>query len=583
MKIFRKAWQFFKPYRTAILFCYFLSIAMIGLNMVNPYLSKLLFDRVYEQGEANLLLPILFGMVGVTLLKHGVNFTKNYLLETNTLKGIIEIRGRLLRKFFQLSFETFQKAKTGNLLTVLSSDAENVKNIFSATFPAIFESVFSFVMASVILFSMQPLMTLLAYLCLPFVVVYTRQYAKLVRPIYIDIREQASRISTVAQENLNGIRIVRAFSREKFEEEKLDRENKAFTMLHLKLIRAWATQYWKFIVFGNFPYMVTLLSGGILVIQGKISIGTLVAFTSYITYLMNPINLIATYTTTLQNALVSGEKMFGFLEQEPAIASPKNPTGHRPIHGDLAFEDVSLTYDGNLILDHINLQLPLGSKLGILGATGSGKTSLLNLIPRFYDCTNGRVTLDGIDVRDYSLTDLRKSISYVSQDVFLFSNTVDSNIAYENDAIPQEEVVHAAKTADADGFINRLEQGYDTIVGERGIGLSGGQKQRISMARSFVKHAPILILDDSTSALDNETEQVILENIRHMKEPHSLLIVASRVSSVQDADQIIVLDHGRIEEMGTHRQLLAKNGRYARIYQEQYGDSIAEILGMGVE
>ena len=329
--------------------------------------------------------------------------------------------------------------------------------------------------------------------------------------------------------------------------------------------------------------MVTLLSGGILVIQGKISIGTLVAFTSYITYLMNPINLIATYTTTLQNALVSGEKMFGFLEQEPAIASPKNPTGHRPIHGDLAFEDVSLTYDGNLILDHINLQLPLGSKLGILGATGSGKTSLLNLIPRFYDCTNGRVTLDGIDVRDYSLTDLRKSISYVSQDVFLFSNTVDSNIAYENDAIPQEEVVHAAKTADADGFINRLEQGYDTIVGERGIGLSGGQKQRISMARSFVKHAPILILDDSTSALDNETEQVILENIRHMKEPHSLLIVASRVSSVQDADQIIVLDHGRIEEMGTHRQLLAKNGRYARIYQEQYGDSIAEILGMGVE
>lgn len=579
MEIFRKAWQFFTPYKKILIFCYFLSVAMIGLNMVNPYLTKILFDQVYEQGQGKLLVPLLIAMVCVTLVRHGVNFTKNYLLETNTLKAVIEMRGCLLRKFFKMSFETFNKAKTGNLLTVLTVDAENVKNIFASTFPAIFESVFSFVMASVVLFSLNPVMTLCAYACLPLVFHTTKSYAKQIRPVYVDIREQSSRISTVAQENLNGVRIVRAFAREEFEKEKLDRENKAFTFLHFKLVRLWANRYWKLLLLGNCPYMTTLLVGGIFVIQDRISLGTLVAFTTYVNYLMNPINLIATYTTTVQNALVSGEKMFGFLEQEPAIVTPEQPVEHPIIRGDIAFEDVSLVYDGNRILDHVSLELPLGSKLGILGATGSGKTSLVNMIPRFYDCSEGRVTVDGIDVRQYNLQQLRKAVSYVNQDVFLFSNTIDSNIAYENDQISQEKVEHAAVQADAHGFISQMELGYDTIVGERGIGLSGGQKQRISMARSFVKEAPILILDDSTSALDNETEQLILHNIRQMQHPHSLLIVASRVSSVQDADQIILLDHGRIAERGTHQELIAQNGRYARIYREQYGDSAAEILG----
>ncbi len=579
MKIFRKAWRFFRPYRRVILFCYALSIAMIGLNMVNPYLTKILFDCVYEQGQGDLLLPLLLGMIGVTLFRHGVNFTKNYLLEKNTVNAVVQMRAELLQKFFKMSFETFNKARTGNLLTVLTADAEHIKNVFASTFPAIFESVFSFVAASIVLFFMNPLMTLGAYLCLPLVVFASRSYAKNVRPVYVDIREQSSRLSTVAQENLNGVRIVRAFAREEFEKEKFDKENLKFTTLHFKLVRLWMKHYWKLLVLGAFPYMMTLLLGGIFVIQGRISMGTFVAFSSYVTYLTNPINLISTYITTVQNTLVSGEKIFSFLERQPAISNPKQPVRVEKIKGDIAFEDVSWVYDGHKILDHVTLKLPLGSKLGILGVTGSGKTSLVNMIPRFYDCSEGRVTVDGIDVRDYDLGQLRQAVSYVHQEVFLFSNTVDSNIAYHDDTVSEETVIRAAKQAGAHEFITCMDDGYDTVVGERGIGLSGGQKQRISMARSFVKEAPILILDDSTSALDNETEQLILQNIRKMDYPHSLLIVASRVSSVQDADLIILLDQGRIAEQGTHKELMALDGRYAHIYREQYGDSAAEILG----
>ena len=579
MKIFRKAWRFFRPYRKVILFCYALSVVMIGLNMVNPYLTKILFDRVYEQGQGNLLLPLLLGMVGVTFFRHGVNFTKNYLLEKNTVNAVVQMRAELLQKFFKMSFETFNKARTGNLLTVLTADAEQIKNVFASTFPAIFESVFSFAAASIVLFSMNPLMALGAYLCLPLVVFATRSYAKNVRPVYVDIREQSSRLSTVAQENLNGVRIVRAFAREEFEKEKFDKENLKFTTLHFKLVRLWMKHYWKLLVLGAFPYMMTLLLGGIFVIQEKISMGTFVAFSSYVTYLTNPINLISTYITTVQNTLVSGEKIFSFLEREPAISNPEQPVRVEKIKGDIAFEDVCFVYDGHKILDHVTLKLPLGTKLGILGVTGSGKTSLVNMIPRFYDCSEGRVTVDGIDVRDYDLGQLRQAVSYVHQEVFLFSNTIDSNIAYQDDTVSEERVIGAAKQAGAHEFITRMVDGYDTVVGERGIGLSGGQKQRISMARSFIKEAPILILDDSTSALDNETEQLILKNIREMDYPHSLLIVASRVSSVQDADLIILMDQGRIAEQGTHKELMALNGRYAHIYREQYGDSAAEILG----
>jgi len=579
MTIFRKAWRFFRPYRKVILFCYTLSVVLIGLNMVNPYLTKILFDRVYDQKQGDLLLPLLFGMIGVTLLRHGVNFTKNYLLEKNTVDAVIQMRAELLQKFFKMSFETFNKARTGNLLTVLTADAENVKNVFASTFPAIFESVFSFVVASVVLFSLNPMMTLFAYLSLPVVFYTVRSYAKNVRPIYVDIREQSSRLSTVAQENINGVRIVRAFAREEFEKEKFDKENKEFTFLHFKLVRLWAQNYWKTIVLGECPYLITLLLGGIFVIQDKLSLGSFVAFSSYVVYLTNPIKLVSTYITTIQNTLVSGEKIFSFLEREPAIQNPEHPVEVEQIKGDIAFEHVSWVYDGHKILDDISFTLPLGKKLGILGATGSGKSTLVNMIPRFYDCSDGRVTVDGIDVREYDLQTLRRAVSYVHQDVFLFSNSVDSNIAYHDDTMSEESVLTAAKQADAHGFISRMDDGYDTIVGERGIGLSGGQKQRISMARSFAKHAPILILDDSTSALDNETEQQILQNIRNMKEPHSLVIVASRVSSVQDADLILLLDEGRIAERGTHGELMALDGRYAHIYREQYGDSATEILG----
>lgn len=582
MDVLKKAWNYFRPYKRIMILCYCLTVVVIFLNMVNPYVTKIIFDSVYKQGLGGMLLPLLGLMVGVTVLRHCIQYTKAYILEYKTLEVIVDIRGELLRKFFKLSFETFNKAKTGDLLTVLTVDAENVKNIFANTMPAIFESVFSFVVASVILFSLSPLLTVLCYLTLPLVFFATRSYARQVRPIYVDVRAQAARISTVAQENINGVRIVRAFAREEFEKQKLDVENKKFTHINMKLVKVWAKMFWKMALLGNFPYLITLGAGSILTAQGVISLGTLVAFTGYINYLMNPINLISNYISMMQNALVSGEKMFAFLEQEPSVQNPEKgyiPAGFK---GDISYNNVSLVYDGNEILKDISLQIPFGSKVGVIGPTSSGKTSLVNLLPRFYDCTGGSLEIDGVDVRSYDLSFLRKQVSFVMQDVFLFSNTIDSNIAYNDSHIGEDKVVGAAKCACANGFIVKMPQGYDTIVGERGIGLSGGQKQRISMARAIIKPAPILVLDDSTSALDNETEQEILHNIKNLERNCTLFVIASRISSIKDADVILLLDHGRIAECGTHDELMALGGQYAQIYNEQYGDNIREFIDDGL-
>lgn len=575
MDVIKKSWEYFRPYKKTVFMCYFMSIIVVVLNMINPKITGYIFDNVFSESSTGASLQyilLLFGvMLGVTVVKHIINYSKARILERKSMAVINALRGDCMDKFFRMSFETFNKAKTGNVMTTLADDAENVKNIFSSIIPVIFESVFSFVAASVILFYMNWVLALACYLVLPFIYMAVRKYSIQSRPVFINMREQTARLSTVAQENINGVRQVRAFAREEYEIKKMDRVNEDFRQSRLDYVPVWSKNYWKMFMLTNLTYIITVGFGGILVCYEKLTLGEMVAFTGYITYLMNPLNLVPTYVTNFLTALISGQKILDLLNKKPSIENCEDKK--EPEKWDLDFNNVSLSYDGNVALENINLHIKHGMKVGIVGATGSGKSSFINLIPRFYDPVSGSVTLGGIDLREIDLQKLRDGISLVMQDVFLFSNTIKSNIAYCVDGnATDEEVEAAAKLACADDFISEMPDSYDTIVGERGVGLSGGQKQRISMARAFMKPCKILILDDSTSALDNETEREILNNIDSMGGKKTVIVIASRISSVKSSDIILFMDKGRIAEQGTHDELMALNGKYADVYRRQYSE-----------
>lgn len=575
MDVIKKSWEYFRPYKKTVFMCYFMSIIVVVLNMINPKITGYIFDNVFSESSTGASLQyilLLFGvMLGVTVVKHIINYSKSRILERKSMAVINALRGDCMDKFFRMSFETFNKAKTGNVMTTLADDAENVKNIFSSIIPVIFESVFSFVAASVILFYMNWVLALACYIVLPFIYMAVRKYSIQSRPVFINMREQTARLSTVAQENINGVRQVRAFAREEYEIKKMDRVNEDFRQSRLDYVPVWSKNYWKMFMLTNLTYIITVGFGGILVCYEKLTLGEMVAFTGYITYLMNPLNLVPTYVTNFLTALISGQKILDLLNKKPSIENCEDKK--EPEKWDLDFNNVSLSYDGNVALENINLHIKHGMKVGIVGATGSGKSSFINLIPRFYDPVSGSVTLGGIDLREIDLQKLRDGISLVMQDVFLFSNTIKSNIAYCVDGnATDEEVKAAAKLACADDFISEMPDSYDTIVGERGVGLSGGQKQRISMARAFMKPCKILILDDSTSALDNETEREILNNIDSMGGKKTVIVIASRISSVKSSDIILFMDKGRIAEQGTHDELMALNGKYADVYRRQYSE-----------
>ena len=381
MNVLKKSWSYFRPYKKTVLICYAISILVVILNMVNPKITGKIFDEIFSENstaDLNLVLTLLGIMIGVTLIKHIIAYIKSQVLENRAMRVIISMRHDTMKKFFGMSFETFNKSKTGNIMTTLSTDVENVKNIFSSTIPVILESVFSFVVASAILFSMNWKLALACYISLPFIYISVRKYTLQTRPIFINIREQSARLSNIAQENINGVRQVRAFAREDFEISKMDKVNKDFKKSRLDYVPVWSKNYWMMFTLTNLTYIITVGFGGILVCFNELTLGEMVAFTGYITYLMNPINLVPSHITSLQTSLVSGEKVLDIINKRPNIESPEN--GIHPENWDIDFKNVSLSYDGNIALKNINLHIPFGSKVGIVGATSSGKSSLIKAI-----------------------------------------------------------------------------------------------------------------------------------------------------------------------------------------------------------
>ena len=376
----------------------------------------------------------------------------------------------------------------------------------------------------------------------------------------------------MAQENLAGVRTVKAFAREKFEIQKFLSHNNRYYELNMRQSKALIKYQPLFQMITKLLPIITIIYGGFLVIEGEITLGTLGAFTEYSMNIVWPMEMLGWLTNEFASALASRKKIKKIYEEKPSIIEKENPVTLERVKGNISFNHVSLTLDNKEILKDISFQLKEGHTIGIMGATGTGKSSIINLLQRFYDVTSGSITLDGVDIRNISFDNLRKNISLVMQDVFLFSDTINENVKFgKRESMKQDTILKALSDAQAKDFIEKMEDQYETMIGERGVGLSGGQKQRISIARAFAKKAPILVLDDSTSALDMETEHLIQETLNTFTKT-TKIIIAHRISAVRNANEIIFLENGRIAERGTHYELLNKKGLYYQTYIAQYGE-----------
>jgi ATP-binding cassette subfamily B multidrug efflux pump len=569
-RIFNYVWK----YKALIIVPSIAMLVSIIIDLFNPYLVKVLVDRVIKNRETELLAYILIGIAGIAISRSTLGYVKEYLFDVLSAKINIDIKQELFDHIQSLSFSYFDNMNTGELMSRIGEDVDNIWKTISFGLRLFVENIIYFVLATGILFYLN---WKLALACIAIMVPIAYIAMKLEKKIgesYGKISDQGAELNTAAQENIAGVRLVKAFAREKHEILKFLKMNKENYELNMEQSQILAKYLPNIEFLTNLSVVIMISLGGILVINGdnNMSLGTLVAFNGYIWMLIWPMRMLGWLTNMLAQNSASCKKIFNILDEKPSITNKEDAKILDNIEGHIRFNNVSFKYNDETVLKNINIDARPGSTIAIMGTTGAGKSSLVGLIGRYYDVSEGSITIDGYDIRDLALTPVRNSMSVVSQDTFLFSETVEQNIKLGNQAASIEEIKTSCNNACALNFIEELQDGFDTVIGERGIGLSGGQKQRISIARALVKNAKILILDDATSALDMETEYQLLNNLNNLKNKATTFIIAHRISAVKNADTIIYIENGSIIEQGTHKELLAKQGKYYEIYCDQFKD-----------
>ena len=562
-----------------------ISLLPTALVFVNPVVYSHIIDDVFTGGRMELLLPYAASVVGIVLLRAALIYVNGLMIETATQNTIRRLRLYLYDKLGTLDYGFYSQNRTGDLMMKLSGDLDWVRHFLSWIIPNTVSNLIIFVVTLVIFFITSPLMTLAALILTPFTAYATYRLRKVMRPAHDKVRAETSALNVTVQENISGNRVVKAFVRENHEIEKFEERNQAYCRASIDSVRTW----WSFGPFisgiASSMSIVLLVMGGIGVVRGNLTLGQLSLFLNLTWGLNQPMNLIGTIMNDYQRFMASVDKIMTIYYAQPDIKNGDAPVKNESPKGEIELRDCSFSYSGQKILKHINFTAHAGETIGIMGPTGSGKTTITSLIARFIDPSDGAVFVDGVDVRDYELHSLRGMIGMAKQDVFLFSDTIDSNIAYGRPDSSEEWVHECAVDADADSFIRRTPQGYETIIGERGVGLSGGQRQRLSLARALAYDTPILILDDTTSAVDMETEHYIQERLRNRKKRATTIVIAQRITSVRDADRIYIVENGEITECGTHEELLEKRGYYYNIFRLQQGLSAdaAEAVAKAAE
>ena len=554
-------------------------IFIITLDNITPYLQKMLVDNVIIGKEHGLLFPLLGGILAITLIKAIFGYCKEYLFDVLSARVHQDIKNELFEHIQSLEFKFFDNMNTGELMSRIGEDIENIWQTISFGLRLCIENILYFVISSAIIFYLNWKLALACILIMIPIGYMAIKLEKKFGACYGEISDQTAEINTAAQENIAGVRLVKAFAREKHEILKFLKFNKSYYNLNMKQAKTIGKYFPPMEFLTNISLVIMIIFGGYLVIKGEMTLGTLVAFSSYIWSLIWPMRMLGWLMNILAQNQASAKKIFAILDREPEIKNDENSVYPEQINGAIEFKDVTFKYNDQEVLKNINLDIPAGNTVAIMGTTGAGKSTILHLIGRYYDTSEGEVLIDGINVKDLNLKALRSNMSIVPQDTFLFSDTIENNVKFSNSTASMDEVTEACMAACCLDFVNNLQEGFDTEIGERGIGLSGGQKQRISIARALLRKAPILILDDSTSALDMETEYELLKNLNNRKTQSTTFIIAHRISAVKNADLILYVEDGEIKEQGTHYELLEKKGHYYDIYCEQFKDfqkSLAE-------
>lgn len=564
--------RYVSKYKGTVIIGTMCMLIVIGVDLFLPYLQQVFIDSGLMKGDQNVIVSVSVWIVIITVIKAMLGYGKEFLYDVLSSWVHQDIKNDLFAHIQTLEFEYFDNMNTGELMSRIGEDAENIWQTIGYGMRLFIENTIYFVISTIILFILNYKLALACFIVMIPIGFIGIKLEKKFGEIYSKISDQTAEINTIAQEDIAGIKLVKAFSREKYEINKFLKMNKVYYDLNMEQAKIIGDYFPPIEFLTNIALVIMIVLGGFLVMDGEVSIGILVAFNGYIWNLIWPMRMLGELTDLLSRTVSSANKIFAIMDKDPSIKTKENFKDVKNIKGNIKFEGINFRYDDKLVLKNINLDIKAGSTVAIMGATGAGKSSLINLIGRYYDTCKGSIKIDGIDIKEYNLEFLRKNMAIVPQETFLFSETILNNIKFSNENASFEEIKEASKLACANEFIEGLELGYNTEIGERGIGLSGGQKQRIAIARSLVRKAKILILDDSTSALDMETEHELLKNLSNRKHESTTFIIAHRISAVKNADLIIYLEDGQIKESGTHDELLKKKGRYYDIYNDQFRD-----------
>lgn len=546
-------------------------IIVLGIDSFFPYLQKIFVDDILL-GSDKSKLGLFFGVfLGLSLLRGILGYIKEFLFDKFSLNVSKEIRMDLFKKIQSFEFSFFDSTNTGELMSRIGEDVDIVWETISYGLRLLIEGIILFIISVTIMMSMSPSLTIICLVILLPVGVLAILVNKKFHRNYSKISDKVADINLMAQQDIAGIRLVKAFAREKYETEKFLKVNKDYYDLNITQAKILSNFLPVIDLLTNLTPVAMIIYGGYLVIKGNITMGTLLAFSSYILNLSFCVKNIGGLVNMMSQNRASMDKIFNILKRKPQITSMENSYNPDKVKGEIEFKNVSFRYNEEEVLKKINLKIPAGSTVAIMGETGCGKSSILSLIGRHYDVSSGEVLIDGVNVKKWDLDKLRENMAVVFQDTFLFSDSIKDNIDFGGNK-SEDEIIEAAKDSCAYDFIKEMPEGFETEVGERGLGLSGGQKQRLAIARALVRKTPILILDDATSALDMETEFNVLKNLSKKQDKATTFIIAHRISGVKDADIILFMKDGEIVEMGDHESLLKKKGYYYSVYCHQFQD-----------